>query len=261
MASSSSGSGWIPMPSFVRTLYSHFPLCYNPSIPPPSTTHSSTTPVLWIIPPQPSTSKVLSTDVECLKWQAYVALRGITDLRVRWDVDPTGGVDGRLPSLWLPPRERHEDLQETTSSRGEVLSARMIPGWADEIQGEHPWSSELEGYIDEQARDESRAWVSLLEGAVHAALVRFHFCVLVIPNSNIIYEREAIISTSASGSHVVVILPTPAYGPTYGHPLSASRTLDGTWHAHSTTRRQCSGRFAADQIPRSYRSAFRATLN
>jgi metaxin len=31
----------------------------------------------------------------------------------------------------------------------------------------------LEGYKDEEARDESRAWVSLLEGDVHAALVTF----------------------------------------------------------------------------------------
>ncbi|EEB86599.1 hypothetical protein MPER_16389, partial [Moniliophthora perniciosa FA553] len=28
----------------------------------------------------------------------------------------------------------------------------------------------LEGYKDETAKDESRAWVSLLEGNVHAAL-------------------------------------------------------------------------------------------
>lgn len=126
----------------------------------------STTPVLWITPPVVSTSKVLSTDVECLKWQAYIALRGLSGVRVRWDVDPTGGVDGCLPNLWLPPREG-----QGTASRGVLLSARLIPGWADEAQGEHAWSSDLEGYIDEKAKDESRAWVSLLEGAVHAALV------------------------------------------------------------------------------------------
>lgn len=169
-----SSSGWIPMPSFLRTLFSYFPLRYNPSIPVTSTAPPSTTPVLWIVPPQPSISKVLSTDVECLKWQAYLALRQITDVKVRWDIDSSGGVDGRLPSLWLPPRE-DEDAQQTTSYRGRVLSARMIPGWADEVQGVHAWSSDLEGYIDEQARDESRAWVSLLEGAIHAALVSPRF--------------------------------------------------------------------------------------
>jgi metaxin len=31
----------------------------------------------------------------------------------------------------------------------------------------------LEGYKDEETRDESRAWVSLLEGDVHTALVIF----------------------------------------------------------------------------------------
>ncbi|KAF8480591.1 hypothetical protein JB92DRAFT_3040822 [Gautieria morchelliformis] len=170
MATSSSR---IPMPSFVRAIYSHFPLIYNPPIPPPLTTTPSTTPVLWITPPEPSTSKILSTNVECLKWQAYLALRGLTGVRVRWDIDPTGGVDGTLPTLWLPPTDNQEILQGITSSRGEVLSARMIPGWADEVEGEHAWGSPLEGYIDEQAKDESRAWVSLLEGAVHAALLLY----------------------------------------------------------------------------------------
>lgn len=169
MATSSSGSSWIPMPSFIRTIYSKFPLRYNPAIPPPCTTPPSTTPVLWITPPAPSTSTVLSTDVECLKWQAYIALRGLKDIGVRWDVDPAGGIEGRLPNLWLPPPERQEG---SSLSRGEVLSARMIPGWADEAHGTHIWGSDLEGYIDDKAKDESRAWVSVLEGAVHAALVR-----------------------------------------------------------------------------------------
>jgi len=96
-----------------------------------------------------------------------MALRGINDVLVRWDIDPAGGVDGRLPSLWLPSEQEKE---KGSGAYGEVLSARLIPGWADEVLGEHVWSSELEGYVDEQAKDESRAWVSLLEGAVHAAL-------------------------------------------------------------------------------------------
>ncbi|KAF8586554.1 hypothetical protein K439DRAFT_1615089 [Ramaria rubella] len=116
-----------------------------------------------------ATSKVLSRDVECLKWQAYIALRGISGTLVRWDVDSSGGVDGRLPTLWLPEKE---ELHSKTS-RGQVLSARMIPGWADDVQGEHVWNSDLEGYINEQAKDESRAWISLLEGSVHAALLSY----------------------------------------------------------------------------------------
>lgn len=162
------------MPAFIRKLYSHFPLYYYPTTP-TSQAPANTNHVLWITPPSSFTpTNVLSSDVECLKWQAYLALRGIHDVRVRWDIVPAGGIDGRLPCLWVPSNEREkEDGSGSQGSNGELLSARMIPGWADEAHGEHIWNSELEGYIDEQTKDESRAWVSLLEGAVHAALVRY----------------------------------------------------------------------------------------
>ncbi|KAF8510079.1 hypothetical protein BU17DRAFT_55694 [Hysterangium stoloniferum] len=160
------------MPDFIRSTYSRFPIYYTPAIPPPSTVPSST-PVLWIIPPNQANSKILSRDVECLKWQAYIALRGMASIKVRWDIDPAGGVDGRLPCLWIPPLTQDEKDSVSGLSRGEVLSARMIPGWADITEGEHVWNTDLEGYIDEQAKDESRAWVALLEGAVHAALLSY----------------------------------------------------------------------------------------
>ncbi|KAG9318567.1 hypothetical protein JVU11DRAFT_659 [Chiua virens] len=112
-------------------------------------------PTLWIAPPR-DTAAFLSTDVECLKWQAYLALRGLHHIAVRWDISPEGALDARLPNLHLPD-----------SSPG-LLQARSIPGWADARLGQptHP----LEGYRDQHAKDESHAWVSLLEGVVHAAL-------------------------------------------------------------------------------------------
>lgn len=163
-------NSWIPIPPFIRSIYSRFPLYYHPVISSPTPLIQASSPVLWIHPPVESISKVLSRDVECLKWQAYIALRGINGVRVRWDIDPAGGVDGRLPTLWLPPQAGEADW---TKARGQVLGVRMVPGWADNMQGVHGWSSELEGYIDSQARDESRAWVALMEGVVHAALVCF----------------------------------------------------------------------------------------
>ncbi|GJJ10539.1 hypothetical protein Clacol_004766 [Clathrus columnatus] len=158
-------AGRVPMPEALKMLYSQFPLRYTAAILPPPLNASSSAPVLWIAPPL-ATSKYLSTDVECLKWQAYIALRGLKDINIRWDIYSSGGIDGRLPCLWIPPLDSERQL-----SRGELLGARTIPGWADEIQGEHVWNTESEGYIDENARDESRAWVALLEGVVHAALL------------------------------------------------------------------------------------------
>ncbi|KAJ7286115.1 hypothetical protein C8J57DRAFT_1431694 [Mycena rebaudengoi] len=110
-------------------------------------------PPIWIHPPH---FLRLSTDVECLKWQAYLALRGLTKIAVRWDVSSEGAMGARLPNLHLP--------------NGELLPAQLIPTWVDETldEPERP----LEGYKDQAALDESRAWVALLEGDVHAALVR-----------------------------------------------------------------------------------------
>jgi len=64
-------------------------------------------------------------------------------------------VGGHLPNLHL--------------ANGTLLPAQLIPTWADEtlVELERP----LEGYKDQAALDESRAWVSLLEGDVHAALL------------------------------------------------------------------------------------------
>ncbi len=82
------------------------------------------------------------------------------DVRVRWDVTPDGSVDGRLPSL--------QTVERT------VLGARMIPGWVDdELQTEDD-ALKATGTLPRRTR--ARAWVALLEGTVHTALVRHtHF--------------------------------------------------------------------------------------
>jgi metaxin len=148
------------MPAALRSFYALWPLHTWPPIPPPNPKHP-THPTLWIHPPRDS-DQLLSADVECLKWQAYLALRGLERVLVRWDVSPDGAVDGRLPCLHVP----REDGEERGS---ELLAAHMIPGWVDKTLGVELGD---DGYRDEAARDESHAWVSLLEAKVHAALVR-----------------------------------------------------------------------------------------
>jgi len=136
--------------SSLPILLSRFPLHTHPPVPLPSQVFIS--PTLWIHPTKDADSP-LSADVECLKWQAYLALRGLSDLRVRTDVSSEGAIGRRLPNLHV--------------SSSELLPAHHIPSWVDS-QLSSP--TQFEGYKNEVARDESRAWVSLLEGHVHAAL-------------------------------------------------------------------------------------------
>ena len=65
----------------------------------------------------------------------------------------------------------HVPLDDARRDDGEgaLLAAHLIPEWVDKHVG---IPGLLEGYADEAARDESRAWVALMEGNVHAALVR-----------------------------------------------------------------------------------------
>lgn len=185
-------SSTIPIPTIALSFFANFPLYTHPPILTESdrnhqNTNSPSLATLWILPPKPDivlpSTNLLSEDVECLKWQAYIALRfshrtpAITNtsesntnsVAVRWDVSEDGGVDGRLPALQTNERK--------------LLAARAIPGWVDKILGQDSSNSNplaLEGYNSEAARDESRAWVALLEGVVHTALVSFSFCFLVL---------------------------------------------------------------------------------
>ena len=142
----------LSVPASVQKLFSIFPLHIVPEQR-ASTTPSS--PTLWIRPPV-STLSSQSQDVVCLKWQAYLVLRGIRGVRLRWDIGHDGAVHGRLPNLHLPD--------------GELLEARKIPAWADRVHGSN--IDVLEGFRTIELKDESRAWTSLLESSLQAALVR-----------------------------------------------------------------------------------------
>ncbi|CCM02240.1 uncharacterized protein FIBRA_04321 [Fibroporia radiculosa] len=153
----------IPKP--LRQIFALFPLHTHGPVASPYTASPVAAPTLWIHSPRNDNSDnedLLSNDVECLKWQAYLALRGLSDVSVRWDVTQDGAIDGLLPNLHVPSKDGEQG--------GELLPAHLIPGWVDGRVGDV--LGELEGYTDIAARDESRAWVSLMEGNVHAALVR-----------------------------------------------------------------------------------------
>jgi metaxin len=166
--------------STMKPLHAIFPLHTFPPVPLPATPQSF--PTLWIHPPHNHNS-LLSADVECLKWQAYLALRAFSSIHIRTDIAQQGALDRRLPNLHISPEK--------------LLPAHHIPTWADAQLSETP--SELEGYNNVAARDESRAWVSLLEGHVHAALQLSarrpsYFLSLVAPRSQPTTSLEAILT-------------------------------------------------------------------
>jgi metaxin len=212
MNAPSTSPSWPKLPAPVRALFARFPLYTHPAIVPPTAREPLARPVLWIAPP-PDTD-VLSADVECLKWQALLALRGLPDARVRWDVHVQGALDGRLPNLHVPA----EDVP--SASAGQLLPGHAIPDWLDGRLGA---LGELEGYVDAAARDESRAWVTLLEGHVHAALVR---CRHTSPSMHPLTPSQLaatpapwtlvdLLSTSKPADSLDAALPTPA-APLFG---------------------------------------------
>jgi metaxin len=148
----------VPLP--LAKLFSYFPLKTYPPLRPAKI--SIVTPLLWIHPPHsPGKESVLSADVECLKWQAHIALRGLHNVAVRWDVSQEGALEGRLPNLQIPN-------ERTSNPGGGLLAAQDIPTW---IEGKVGALDDFDGYRDVESRDESHAWIALLEGDVHAALV------------------------------------------------------------------------------------------
>lgn len=153
----------LSLPKPLQHLFSHFPLHTYPSVPAPHKASPVTRPTLWVHPPRNvEDPDFLSSDVECLKWQAYLALRGLTNVALRWDIAADGAIEGRLPNLQVP-------LEGSKDGGGQLLPPTLIADWVDGQVGE---SGALDGYVDDGAKDESRAWVSLLEGNIHAALVR-----------------------------------------------------------------------------------------
>ncbi|KAI0647541.1 hypothetical protein C8Q79DRAFT_634258 [Trametes meyenii] len=161
----------VSLPAPLRHFFSRFPLYTYPPVDSPDKACPVTQPTLWIHVPWSPDADVLSSDVECLKWQAYLALRGLSNVAIRWDVSVDGALDTRLPNLHVPLKTlpaASKEVKEQDDGEGELLPAHLIPEWVD---GQVGTLDELEGYVDEAARYESRAWVALLEGNVHAALV------------------------------------------------------------------------------------------
>ncbi|OSD08355.1 hypothetical protein PYCCODRAFT_1429427 [Trametes coccinea BRFM310] len=189
----------LSLPQPLRHFFNLFPLYTHPVIDSPDKARPVTSPTLWISPPFSPDADVLSSDVECLKWQAYLALRGLSDVAVRWDVAVDGALDNRLPNLHVPLKTlpgASPDVKQQDDGEGELLPAHLIPEWVD---GQVGGSDALEGYASEAARDESRAWVSLLEGNVHAALVLHQptstsFLSLLSPYQNKPRPLEAVVS-------------------------------------------------------------------
>lgn len=104
-----------------------------------------------------------------------MALRGLKGIKVRWDIAPEGATDGSLPNLHLPSTESLKgEISEKSESQedGIIIAACSIPTWVDRKLGINSTTDPLEGFKDQEAKVESRAWVTLLEDVVHAALVR-----------------------------------------------------------------------------------------
>ena len=155
----------LSVPPPLVKLFSYFPLKTYPPL--KQAKVPIVNPLLWIHPPPlsvPGKESVLSADVECLKWQAHIALRGLRNTTVRWDVSQDGAINGRLPNLQIPS-------ERTKNPDGDLIAAQDIPTWIDEQVGA---LDGLEGYKDTESRDESHAWIALLEGDVHAALVSLY---------------------------------------------------------------------------------------
>lgn len=229
----------IPKP--LRHFFSLFPVYTHGPVASPYTAQPVSAPTLWIHPPRnesPELEDLLSSDVECLKWQAFLALRGLSQVYVRWDVAEDGALDSRLPNLHVP--------SEDGEPGGELLAAHLIPEWADGKVG--GGLGELEGYVNEAARDESRAWVSLMEGNVHAALVRFLLVRTVV---------GARCRTVSVGTHAArrfsSRFPThtfPRQAPRFGdHVQPTSSAIDRYQLTPSAVRHACRSQRGSAAVP------------
>ncbi|KAG8829815.1 hypothetical protein FRC17_005987 [Serendipita sp. 399] len=196
----------VPMPTFLQRFYSLFPLhVYEGPLPFPTDAFSSlvegtkdsektwdtlqeypsddmnASPILFIHKPTEPSKSLLSSDIECVKWQAFLALR-TGSIRVSWDLAPEGALGGKLPNLYLPSPRRQEGTKQAShfNVTGELLESRRIASWINGEMGQRTqkerhradWGEDrmLEGYKNAEARDESRAWITLLETDVDAVI-------------------------------------------------------------------------------------------
>lgn len=226
------------VPKPLAAFNSKFPLKTYPPIR-PTAKNLLTRPTLWIAPPKEGN---LSNDVECLKWQSYIALRGVKGVELRYDVAVEGCLDGVLPNLHVPLAESSlknvpEVSRQDGREDGELLPAHGIPVWADTKLGVDSALDPLEGYVNEAARVESRAWVSLLEGVVHAALV----CVYSVPSITPVPRTESLLDSFPT-STVDILFPVISFRETTiqrkftEDSVAASCIADGIVFIHPTSR-------------------------
>ncbi|CEL51641.1 hypothetical protein RSOLAG1IB_00176 [Rhizoctonia solani AG-1 IB] len=201
-------SSTIPIPAPIKKLFSIFPLYrYPANLPPPTPLTNARGAILLIAPPTyakytsdsgpfdlPPGVSHLSADPESLRWQAYLALHKVDNVHISW----AAGLESGVPKLVLPvgakkplgvdigslnesleekgtetnekvdTNEKSRDTAEIESIR-EVIDPGRIPAWVDEVQGRSV--DGLEGFVDDTTRNESRAWIALLDGVVHSALL------------------------------------------------------------------------------------------
>ncbi|CAE6420886.1 unnamed protein product [Rhizoctonia solani] len=198
----------LPIPAPVKKFFSLFPIHrYPANLPPPTPLTNARGAVLLIAPPAyakyasgsdpfdlPPGVSHLSADPESLRWQAYLALRKVDNVHISWAV----GLESGVPKLVLPVGAKrplgvdinslNDSLEESTSKTNEkmdinekaqdtveiesireVIDPGRIPAWVDGTQGRSV--DGFEGYVDADTRDESRAWIALLEGVVRSALL------------------------------------------------------------------------------------------
>lgn len=109
----------IPVPNWLISFYSIFPLVTYPS---PPTTTTPTVPTLWLLGPPPSTSPSsssspsstpLSLDPACRIAQVLARFT-YTEVQVEWWTTSAGGVGARLPNVHLSDGSllSHEDLAD-----------------------------------------------------------------------------------------------------------------------------------------------------
>ena len=107
---------------------------------------------------------------------------------MRWDLSPDAGIDGHLPNLCT---------YSESAADYELLDRKMIPGWVDtQVPADG-----LDGFNDEEAKLESGAWISLLEGTIHAAVVRtvcYVFQCVLTPPQILVQPPESLFSKLAS---------------------------------------------------------------
>ncbi|KDE05590.1 hypothetical protein MVLG_04085 [Microbotryum lychnidis-dioicae p1A1 Lamole] len=118
----------IPMPGFVGSFFSHFPLVVYDA--PPTATPAPSKPTLWLLGPPPASSSSSSTDPTSepqsldpySRYAATLARFSQLDSvnKVRWCSSPLGAPQGRLPALHLP--------------NGDLLSRDEIPNWFQQQQ-------------------------------------------------------------------------------------------------------------------------------